>query len=68
MGDVPFDADRAQIRSGAAPHAVAAGRTLVLALVRRAGHPNSAAAGRTDASRPRAAIALVAAAGCQVMN
>ena len=66
--DVTFDEDRSQIRTGAAPQAVAACRNLVLALVRRAGHPNIAAACRTYASRPRAAIALVASAGGRVMK
>lgn len=66
--DVTCDEDRAQLRSGAAPHATAACRNLALALLRRAGHPTLAAATRTDAGRPRAAIALVATAGLKMMK
>jgi len=66
--DVTFDEDRSQVRTGAAPQAMAACRNLVLALLRRAGEANIAAACRTYAGRPGAAIALVAAAGCQVMK
>jgi hypothetical protein len=66
--DVTFDEDRCAIRTGAAPQAVAACRNLVLALVRRAGHANVAAALRTYAGRPAAAIALVASAGLRVMK
>jgi Transposase DDE domain len=66
--DVTFGEDRCPIRSGAAPQAMAACRNLVLALVRRAGHANLAAALRTFAGRPATAIALVATAGSQVMK
>jgi hypothetical protein len=66
--DVTFGEDRCAIRTGAAPQAVAACRNLVLALLRRAGHANIAAALRTFAGRPTAAIALVATAGCRVMK
>ena len=66
--DVTFDEDRGQIRTGAAPEAVAARRNLVIALARRAGATNIAAALRAYAGRPGTAIALVAAAGCQVMK
>jgi hypothetical protein len=66
--DVTFDEDRAQVRSGAAPQATAACRNLAIALLRRAGHANVAAACRTYAGRPRAAIALVATAGIAVMK
>jgi hypothetical protein len=66
--DVTFAEDGCPIRSGAAPEAVAACRNLVIALVRRAGHANVAAALRTFASRPATAIALVAAAGSEVMK
>ena len=58
--DVTFDEDRSAVRSGAAPQAMAAGRNLVLALLRRQRHLNIAAALRTYASRPRSAIQLVA--------
>jgi len=60
--DVTFDEDRSQIRSGAAPQVMAAVRNLTLALLRRAGAPNIAAALRTYAARPAAAVALVLAA------
>jgi hypothetical protein len=66
--DVTFGEDRSAIRTGAAPQAVAACRNLVLALLRRAGHANIAAALRTFAGRPAAAIALVTTAGLKVMK
>jgi hypothetical protein len=66
--DVAFDEDRSQIRTGAAPQATVACRNLAIALLRRAGHANIAAACRTYAGRPRAAIALVASAGIKVMK
>lgn len=58
--DVTFDEDRSAVRSDAAPQVMAACRTLVLALLRRQRHLNIAAALRTYASRPLAAIHLVA--------
>jgi hypothetical protein len=61
--DVTMDEDRCQIRSGAAPEVVAACRNLALTLLRRAGHQNVAAALRTYAARPRAAVTLVLAGG-----
>jgi hypothetical protein len=61
--DVTFDEDRCQVRSGAAPQALAACRNLAIALLRRRGHANIAEATRTYAGRPREAIALVASAG-----
>jgi Transposase DDE domain len=57
--DVTFDEDRSQVRTGAAPQVMAAVRNLVLALLRRAGHANIAAALRTYAGRPAAAVAVV---------
>ena len=60
--DVTFDEDRCQVRSGAAPQALAACRNLAIALLRRRRHDNIAEATRTYAGRPRAAITLVAAA------
>jgi hypothetical protein len=60
--DVTFDEDRSTVRSGAAPQVMAAGRNLVLALLRRQHHTNIAAALRTYASRPHSAIQLVATA------
>jgi hypothetical protein len=61
--DVTFDEDRCQIRSGAAPQAVAACRNLTLALLRRRGNENIAAALRTHAARPHLAVALVLSGG-----
>jgi len=61
--DVTFDEDRCQVRSGAAPQAFAACRNLASALLRRTGHANIAEALRTNAGRPRQAVALVASAG-----
>ncbi len=66
--DVTFDEDRSAVRTKAAPQVCAACRNLVIALLRRAGAPTSAAACRTFAGRPRTAITLVATAGCQVMQ
>jgi hypothetical protein len=66
--DVTFDEDRSQVRSGAAPQATAACRNLALALLRRAGHANIAAATRTFAGRSGTAIALVASAGMRMMK
>ncbi len=61
--DVTFDEDRSQIRTGAAPQVMAATRNLVLALLRRAGHTNIAAALRTYAGRPADAVTLVLSGG-----
>ena len=66
--DVTFDEDRSQIRTGAAPQATAACRNLAIALLRRSGGTNIAAACRTYAARPLHAIALVASIGCHVMK
>jgi hypothetical protein len=66
--DVTFGEDRSQVRSGAAPQATAACRNLAIALLRRAGHANIAAATRTYAGRPHDAIALLATAGTKVMK
>lgn len=66
--DVTFDEDRSQVRSGAAPQVCAACRNLVIALLRRGGADNIAAATRTYAGRPHTAIALVATAGLNVMK
>ena len=57
--DVTMDEDRCQVRSGAAPEVFAACRNLALALLRRAGHANIAAAQRTYAGRPRDAVRLL---------
>jgi hypothetical protein len=57
--DRTFDEDRSQVRTGAAPQVMATVRNLALALLRRAGHANIAAALRTYAGRPPTAVALV---------
>jgi hypothetical protein len=61
--DVAFDEDRSHLRSGAAPQAFAASKTLAIALLRRRGWANIAAALRCSAGRPTRAVALVASAG-----
>jgi hypothetical protein len=66
--DVTFDEDRSPVRTDAAPQVCAACRNLVIALLRRAGAINIAAACRTFAGRPLTAITLIASAGCQVMK
>lgn len=66
--DVTFDEDRSAVRTAAAPQVCAACRNLVIALLRRTGVTNIAAACRTFAGRPLTAIALIATAGCQVMK
>jgi hypothetical protein len=66
--DVTFGEDRCPIRTGAAPQAVAACRNLVIAVARRAGHDNVAAALRAFAGRPLAAIALLATTGAVMMK
>lgn len=57
--DVTFDEDRCQVRSGAAPQVMAACRNLAIGLLHRAGAENIAAAMRTNAARPRDAVALI---------
>jgi len=57
--DVTFDEDRCQVRSGAAPQAMAAARNLVIALLRWVSAANIAAALRTCAGHPGLALALV---------
>jgi hypothetical protein len=57
--DVTFDEDRSQVRSEAAPQVCAGLRNLGIALLRRSGASNIAAALRTFSARPRAAVALV---------
>lgn len=66
--DVTFDEDRSAVRTEAAPQVGAACRNLAIALLRRVGVTNIAAACRTFAGRPTTAIALIASAGCQVMK
>jgi predicted transposase YbfD/YdcC len=57
--DVTFDEDRCQVRTGAGPQVMAALRSTAIGVLRRAGHPNIAAALRTYAGRPHAALALL---------
>lgn len=61
--DVTFGEDASQIRSGAAPQIRAACCNLIMALLRRDGVANIAAALRTDAGRPDRAVQFVATAG-----
>ncbi len=59
--DVTCGEDDSQVRSGAAPQVCAGLRNLAIALLRRSGVENIAAALRTYSARPRAAVALVLA-------
>lgn len=61
--DETFGEDACQTRTGAAPQVRAACLNLVIALLRRTGATNLAAALRTHAARPAAAVQLVATAG-----
>ena len=60
--DVTFGEDHSHVRSGAAPQVCAGLRSLGIALLRRVGATNIAAALRTYSARPREAAALVLAA------
>lgn len=57
--DVTFDEDRSQVRTGSGPQVMAALRSTAIGVLRRAGHTNIAAALRTYAGRPTAALALL---------
>jgi hypothetical protein len=57
--DLAWDEDRCQVRSGAAPQTLAAGRNLALALLHQRGCTNVTAALRTNAGRPQRAVDLV---------
>ena len=61
--DETFGEDACQTRTGAAPQVRAACLNLVIALLRRTGVTNIAAALRTYAARPTHAVQLVASAG-----
>jgi hypothetical protein len=61
--DVTCVDDRSEVRSGAAPQVMAAGRNLAIALLRRAGYPGIAAAFRTFAGRSHCAVQLVLSGG-----
>lgn len=60
--DETLGEDRSQVRSGNAPQVMAALRNLLLAILRRDKAKNIAAALRTLAARPKAAVALVLSA------
>jgi Transposase DDE domain len=57
--DVTLGEDASRMRTGNEPQALAAVRNAVLGTLRRAGHTNLAAALRTYAGKPRAALALL---------
>jgi len=57
--DVTFDEDRSQVRTGSGPQVMAALRSTAIGILRRAGHSNIAAALRTYAARPLAALTLL---------
>ncbi len=57
--DVTFDEDRAQVRAGTAPQAMAAFSNAAIALFRLLGEPNIAAATRRYAAQPALALTAV---------
>ncbi len=57
--DVTLGEDASRMRTGNEPQALAAVRNAVIGTLRRAGHTNIAAALRTYATKPRAALALL---------
>ena len=57
--DVTLDEDRCQVRTGAAPQVLAALRNTAIGALRRAGHPNIAAALRRHAAHPHEALRLL---------
>lgn len=57
--DVTLGEDASRMREGNEPQALAAVRNTVISTLRRAGHRNIAAALRTYAGKPRAALALL---------
>lgn len=63
MRDVTFGEDASPIRTAAAPQVRSACTNLVMALLRRTGVTNLAAALRTYAGRPHAAVRLLLSAG-----
>ena len=63
--DVTFGEDASHIRTGAAPQVRSACTNLVRALLRRTGVTNLAAALRTHAGRPHAAVRLLLTAGLE---
>ena len=63
--DVTFGEDASQIRTAAAPQVRSACTNLAMALLRRTGVTNLAAALRTHAARPHAAVRLLLTAGLE---
>ena len=63
VGDVTFDEDRSQVRTGAAPQVMAALRNLVIGLVRRTRATNVAAALRYYGWKPSEALSHLGAVG-----
>jgi DDE family transposase len=61
--DVTFDEDRSQVRTGGAPQLLAAARNLAIALLRRLGYANLAAARRRFAARPAQAVSALLSVG-----
>lgn len=57
--DVTFDEDRSQVRTGAAPHVMAALRNTAIGVLRQAGFTSIAAGLRRCAARPDEALALL---------
>lgn len=57
--DVTFGEDVSQVRTGSGPQVMAALRNTTIAILRRAGHHNIAAALRTYAARPADVLTLV---------
>jgi hypothetical protein len=57
--DVTMGEDLCQVRTGSGPQTLAAVRNTVIGILRRAGHDHIAAALRTYAGRPDAALALL---------
>lgn len=59
LRDVVFGEDRSRIRTGSAPHILAALRNAILTLLYRSGHHDVTATCRTFAAYPRRAFALI---------
>jgi predicted transposase YbfD/YdcC len=59
--DVSLGEDASPIRTGNGPRGMAAVRNVVISILRRAGHPNIAAALRSYAGKPHEALALLGA-------
>jgi len=59
IGEVDFDEDRSQVRTGAGPRIMASRRNLVVTIVRLAGAPSIAAALRYHARRPSRSLRTI---------